>query len=125
MESLSRWKKSNFGMNNTMKSSSIFMLSYHLYSSAYELEYSFHVIIMIYELAYSLCVMILTCPSLSLIIHINYMNRSRTRVEVVVHRSFGFAYILACQSIGLESWRNIGSFLIHGHGAWVHENLWI
>ena len=29
------------------------MLSYHLYSSAYELEYSFHVIIMIYELAYS------------------------------------------------------------------------
>ena len=32
------------------------MLSYHLYSSAYELEYSFHVIIMIYELAYSLCI---------------------------------------------------------------------
>ena len=40
-------------MNNIMKSSSIVMLSYHLYSSAYELEYSFHIIIMIYELAYS------------------------------------------------------------------------
>ena len=42
-------------MNNTMKSSSIVILSYHLYSSAYELEYSCLVIIMIYELAYSLC----------------------------------------------------------------------
>ena len=31
------------------------MLSYHLCSSAYELEYSFHVVMMIYELAYSLC----------------------------------------------------------------------
>ena len=55
MESMSPWNKSNFGMNNTMKSSSIVMLSYHLYSSAYELEYSFHVVMMIYELAYSLC----------------------------------------------------------------------
>ena len=90
-------------MNNTMKSSSIVMLSYHLYSSAYELENSFHVIIMIYELAYSLCVMILTCPTLRLIIHMNCMSRSRTRVEVAVHRSFRVAYILACQSIGLES----------------------
>ena len=104
MESLSPWKNSNFGMNNTMKSSSIVMLSYHLYSSAYELEYSFHVIIMIYELVYSLCVMILTCPTLCLIIHMNCMSRSRTRVEVAVRRSFGVAYILACQSVGLESW---------------------
>ena len=90
-------------MNNTMKSSSIFMLSYHLYSSANELEYSFHVIIMIYELAYSLCVMILTCSTLSLIIHMTCMSRSRARLGVAVHRSFGFAHILACQSIGLES----------------------
>ena len=110
-------------MNNTMKSSSIFMLSYHLYSSAYELEYSFHVIIMIYKLAYSLCVMILTCPTLCLIIHMNCMSKSRTRVEMVVHRSFGVAYILACQSIGLESQGDIGSFLVHGCGARVHGNL--
>ena len=42
------------------------MLSYHLYSSAFEQEYSFHVIIMIYELAYSLYVMILTCRTFML-----------------------------------------------------------
>jgi hypothetical protein len=42
MESLSPWKKSNFGMNNSVKSSSIFKPSYHLYSSAYELEYSYN-----------------------------------------------------------------------------------
>ena len=83
-------------MNNTMKSSSIFKLSYHLYSNAYKLEYSFHVIIMIYELVYSLCVMILTCLTLCLIFHMNCMSRSRTRVEVVVHHSFGFAHVLAC-----------------------------
>ena len=90
-------------MNNTMKSSSIVMLSYHLYSGAYELEYSCLVIIMIYELAYSLCVMILTCSTSCLIIHMVCMSRSRARVEVMVHRSFGFAHILACRSIGSES----------------------
>ena len=88
---------------NTIKSSSKFLLSYHLYSSAYELEYSFHVIIMIYELVYSLCVMILTCSTLSLIIHMTCMSRSRARVGVVVRRSSGFAHILACPSIGFES----------------------
>ena len=97
-------------MNNTMKSSSMVMLSYHLYSCAYELEYSFNIIIMIYELAYSLCVMILTCSTLSLIIHITYMSRSRARVGVVVCRSFGFAHILACQSMGLESPGGYGKF---------------
>ena len=112
-------------MNNTMKSSSIFMLSYHLYGSAYELEYSFHVIIMIYELAYSLCVMILTCSTFCLTIHMTYMSRSRTRVEVTVHRSFRFAHILACRSIGLESRGDMGSFFVHGRGARVHGNLWI
>ena len=112
-------------MNNTMKSSSIFMLSYHLYSSAYELEYSFHVIIMIYELAYSLCVMILTCSTLSLIIHMTCMSRSRARVGVTVHSSFGFAHILACQSVELESRGDMDSFLAHERGARVHGNLQI
>ena len=79
------------------------MLSYLQYSSACELEYSYIVIIMIYELAYSLCVMILTCSTLSLIIHMTCMCRSRARVGVAVHRSFGFAHILACQSVGLVS----------------------
>jgi len=58
-----------------------------------------------------------------IIIHMNCMSRSRTRVEVVVRCSFGVAYILACQSVGLESWGDKGSFLVHGHGAWVHGNL--
>ena len=110
-------------MNNTMKSSSIVMLSYHLYSSAYELEYSCLVIIMIYELAYSLCVMILTCSTSCLIIHMICMSRSRARVGVMVCHSFGFAHILACRSIGSESQGDMGSFLVHGHGAQVHGNL--
>ena len=110
-------------MNNTMKSSSIFKLSYHLYSSAYELEYSFHVMIMIYELAYSLRVMILTCSTLSLINQMTCMSGSRARVGVVVRRSFGFVHILACQSLGLESRGDMGSFLVHEHGARVHRNL--
>ena len=110
-------------MNNTMKSSSKVLLSYHLYSSAYELEYSCLVIFMIYELAYSLCVMILTCSTSCLIIHMTCISRSRARVEVVVRHSFGFAHILACRSIGSESQGDMGSFLVHGRGARVHGNL--
>jgi hypothetical protein len=90
-------------MNNTMKSSSIVLLSYHLYRSAYELEYSCLVILKLYEIAYSLCVMILTCSTSCLIIHMICMSRSRARVEVTVRRSFWFAHILACRSVGSES----------------------
>jgi hypothetical protein len=86
-----------------MKSSSIVILSYHLYRIAYELEYSYLVIIMIYELACSLCVMILTCLTLCLNIHMTCMGRSRARVEVTVCRSFRFAHILTCRSVGSES----------------------
>jgi hypothetical protein len=57
------------------------MLSYHKYSSAYELDYSFHVIILTYELAYSLYVMILTCLTLCLTIHMTYMSKSRARLR--------------------------------------------
>ena len=110
-------------MNNSINRSSKFKFSFYLYSIAYELEYSFHVIIMIYELAYSLCVMILTCLTLCLTIHMTCMSRSRTRVEVAVHHSFGVAYILACQSIGLESQVDMDSFFVHRHGARVHGNL--
>jgi hypothetical protein len=112
-------------MNNTMNSSSKLLLSYHSYSSAYEVEYSFHVIIMIYQLSYSLGVMILTCSTSCFNIHVTCMSRSGTRVEVIVCRSFGFAHIPTCRSIGSESWGDMGSFLVHGRGARVHENLWI
>jgi hypothetical protein len=51
------------------------------------------------------------------------MSRSGTRVKVAVHRFFGFAHILACQSVGLVSQGDMGSFLVHRHGAQVYENL--
>jgi hypothetical protein len=101
-------------MNDTIKSSSKFFLSYHSYSSAYELEYSFHVIIMIYKLAYSLDVMILTCSTLCFNFHMTCMSRSGTRVEVTVRHSFRFAHILACRSIGSKSRGDMGSFIVHG-----------
>jgi hypothetical protein len=111
-------------MNNTLKSSSKFKFSYHSYSNAYELEYSYlHVIIVIYELVYGLDVMILTCSTSCFNIHMTCMSRNRTRVEVVVCRSFRFAHILTCQSIGLESRGDMGSFLVHECGAQVHKNL--
>jgi len=116
-------RKATLVMN--IKSSSIVMLSYLQYSNTYELDYSSHVIIMIYELAYSLCVVILTCSNLCLIIHMMCMSRSRARVEVTIRRSFEVAYILACQSVVLESRGDIGSFLVHGRGARGHMNLWI
>jgi hypothetical protein len=115
-------EEGNLGMN-TMKSSSKALLSYHLYSSAYELEYNCLVIIKIYELAYSLCVMILTCSTLCLIIHMTCMGRSRARVDVTVCHFFGFAHILAFRFVGSESRGDMGSFLIHGSGARVHGNL--
>ena len=115
-------EEGNLGMN-TMKSSSKVLLSYHLYSSAYEQEYSCLVIIMIYELAYSLCVMILTCLTICLIIHMICMSRSRARVGVMARRSFGFAHILAYRFVGSESQGDMGSFLVHRCGARVHENL--
>jgi hypothetical protein len=109
-----------------MKSSSKFRFSYHSYSNAYELEYScLHVIIVIYELVYGLDVMILTCSTSCFNIHMTCMSRNRTRVEVAVCRSFGFAHILACQSVGLESRGDMGSFLVHERGARVHGNLQI
>ena len=110
-------------MNSTMSSSKV-LLSFY-YSSAYELEYSSHVIILTYELAYSLCVMILTCSTLYYIIHMTCMSRSRARVEVAVHCSFGFAHILAYRSVGSKSQGDMGSFFVHMRGARVHGNLGI
>ena len=121
-ELVSLEEKSNFGMNNTMKSSSIFKLSYYLYSNAYELEYSFHVIIMIYELVYSLCVMILTCRTLCLIIYITYMSRIRAKLSWRLIVLSGVTMSYACRSIGSESRGDVGSFCVIGRGAQVHRN---
>ena len=99
------------------------MLLYHLYSSAYELEYTCLVIIMIYELAYSLCVMIITNSTLCLIIHMTCMSRSRARLRWRFVVPSGLPMSYAYQSIGSKSQGYMGSFFVHGHGARVHGNL--
>jgi hypothetical protein len=53
------------------------------------------------------------------------MSKSRVRVGVAVRCTIGFAHVLACQSVGLESRGDIGSFFVHRRGAWVHGNLQI
>jgi hypothetical protein len=108
---------------NTMSSFKCKFSSYS-YSSVYELEYSLdHVIIMIYELVYSLYAMILTCSYPFFNVHMTCMNRGRIRVGVAIRCTFRFAHVLACQSIGLESREDMGSFLVHERGARVHGNL--
>jgi hypothetical protein len=85
---------------NTMKLSSLVMLSYLLYSNAYELEYScLHVIIMIYELAYSLSIMIMTCSTLRLTFHTIYMMELRW--WSIMPSGLPMSY--ACRSVGSES----------------------
>jgi hypothetical protein len=127
LESLSPWRKELLGVINTMKSSSIFKFLFYSYSNAYELEYSYaHVIITIYELVYSLYTMILTCSSPFFNIHIISMSRGITRVGVTVRSTFGFAHVLACQSVGLESRGDKGSSFVHGRGysgAWEPANM--
>ena len=118
-ELVSLGESETLGMN-TMKSSSIFKLSYLFLSNAYELEYSFiHVIIMIYEQVYSLCVMIITCSTLRLNLSYNLYDG----VGVAVCCAFVFAHVLAYQSVGLGSMADMSSFLICDHGAWVHGDL--
>ena len=113
-------------MNTTMKSSSIFKLSYLIYSFAYELEYSLdHVIIMIYELAYSFYVMNLAHRTLFLIIHTTYMIRIRAKLRWWFVVPSGLLVSYACQSVGSESQGDAGSYFIHGRGARVLGNLWI
>ena len=107
---------------NTKRFSSKVMLSYHKYSSAYELDYSFHVIILTYELAYSLYVMILTCSTLCLTIHMTCMSRSRARLRWWFIVPSGLPISYACRSVGLESRGDMGSFFLHGRGARVHGN---
>jgi len=70
----------NLGMNKMNHFSKV-MFSTYQYSHTYELEYSSYVMIMSYELAYSSYVMNLTCRTLSLIIHVTYMIRIRTKLR--------------------------------------------
>ena len=57
------------------------MLSYYIYSHAYELEYSCYVIILIYELVYSLCIMRVAYMTLSLSTHITYIIGIRAKLK--------------------------------------------
>jgi hypothetical protein len=56
-------------------------------------------------------------------VHMICMSKSRVRVGVAVRCTIGFAHVLACQSVGLESQGDIDSFFVHRRGAWVHGNL--
>jgi hypothetical protein len=108
---------------NTMKESSKVLLSFYQYSCAIELEYSLHVIIVTYELAYSFYVMDLTCRTLCLIIHMTCMIRSRAKLRWRFVVPSGFPMSYACRSVELGSRGDVGSFFVHGRGAWVHENI--
>jgi hypothetical protein len=110
---------------NTM-SFSKFKLSSYSYSSAYELEYSFgHVIIMIYDLVYSLYVMILTCSYSLFNIHITYMSTIRAKLRQQFIMPLSVPKSCTCRSVGLGSYRDLSSFYICKHGAWVWRNGWI
>jgi hypothetical protein len=106
-----------------MKSSSLSKSYLILPSLAYELACIFHGLIMSYELEYSLCDMLLPWLYLCLLIHMTYKFGDRFRSDVTVHCTFGFAHVLAHQSVGLESWGDMGRDLVCGHGARVHGNL--
>ena len=114
-------KREKLGMN-TKKICSIVMLSYHLYSIAYELEYSCLVIIMIYELAFSLYVMILTCRTLCLIIHMTYMSRIRAKLRWRFIMPSGVPKFFTYRSVGSGTRGNLGSFCVRKHGDWVWRN---
>ena len=99
------------------------MLSYDIYSYTYELEYSYYVIILIYELVYSLYVMKVAHMTLCLNTHITYIIRSRAKlrwwfiVPLGVHKFFTY------RSVGSGTRRNLGSFCVCKHGAWVWRNM--
>jgi hypothetical protein len=65
----------------------------------------------------------LTCSYPFVNVHMICMSRSIIRVGAGVHCTFGFAHVLACQSVVLESQGDMGSFFTHGYGARVHRNL--
>jgi hypothetical protein len=89
---------------NTMKISSLVMLSYLLYSNAYELEYRCqHVIIVTYELAYSLWIMIMTRSTLCLTFHTICVMRSRAKLRWRFVVPLGMPMSYACRSVGSES----------------------
>ena len=118
MESLAPWKKRPLGMNKNMNSSKV-MLSYYNYSHTYELEYSCCVMILIYELAYSLCVMKVAYMTLCLTTHITYIIRFRAKLRWWSIVPSGVPKSFTYRSVGSGTRKDLGSFCIRKHGAWV------
>jgi len=85
------------GMRNIF-GSNLFLSSIYQYSYVIELELSSYVTCLAYR-------------TLCLIVHTTYMVRIRAKVEVADRRAFGLAHVLTCQSVGLESQGDMGSFL--------------
>ena len=105
-------------MNRDMSSSKV-MLSYYIYSHAYELEYSCYVIILIYELVYSLCIMRIACMNLYLTTHITYIIRIRAKLRWWFIVPTGVPKSFTCRSIGSGTRGDLCSFCISKRGAWV------
>jgi len=95
-------------MSNTKSSSKFLLLSYQ-YSYAMELEQSCYVTFLAYA-------------TLCLIFHTPYMSKNRAMFRWQFVESLGGPKSYACRSVGLESHGDLGSFLVHGHGARVHGN---
>jgi hypothetical protein len=107
-----------------MKSSSLSKSILIPLSSIYELACIYLGLTLSYELEYSLCDIFLPRLYLYFIVfHMTYMLRCRFGSEVMVRCTFGFAHVLARQSIGLESWGDMGRDLVCGRGARIHGNL--
>ena len=93
------WKKRPLGMIRDISSSKV-MLSYDIYSHAYELEYSYYVIILIYELVYSLCVMKVAHLTLCLNTHITYIIKIIAKLRRRFIMPLGVPKFFTCRSVG-------------------------
>ena len=99
------------GMRN-IYGSNMFLLSFHHYSCVYELEQSPYVICLTYR-------------TLCLNVHTTFMVRIRAKLRWRFVVPLGLPMSYACRYVGSESQGDMGSFLVHRHGARVHGNLWI
>ena len=79
------------------------MLSHHIYSHTYELEYSYCAIILIYELVYSLYVMKVAHMTLCLNTHITYIIGIRAKLRWRFIMLLGVPKFFTCRSIGLRT----------------------
>ena len=101
----------DLGMRNII-GSNMFLFLFYQSSYAIELELSSYVIHLTYETS-------------CLIVHTTYMFRLRPKLRWWFVMPLGIPKFYACRSARSESRGDLGSFFLCGHGAPIHENLWI